>query len=259
MGDWLGTGRVADHRKNYLPFKQARDYVRNLNLKNSKDWKDYVNINKVQNIPKKADGTYENDGWSGWKDFLGTENNKKFEPYEKAQEWALQNKIKTKNEWKEHTLRPNCFPKNPDYSAEYKSKWISWEIFLQKKDDYLNFEEARSYVRKLKLLNTNGWSEFCKSKNFPSFIPKSPKKYYANNGWLGLGDWLGTGRIADQYKVFVSFEKVKLLVKNIGIKTQREWFDYAKSGGDKPENVPYNPHRTYKNEWKDWADFLGKE
>ena len=52
---------------------------------------------------------------------------------------------------------------------------------------------------------------------------------------------------------------MKLLVKNIGIKTQREWFDYAKSGGDKPENVPYKPYRTYKNEWKGWADFLGKE
>lgn len=259
MGDWLGTGRVADHRKNYLAFKQARDYVRNLNLKTSKDWKDYVNINKVQNIPKKADGTYENDGWSGWKDFLGTENNKKFEPYEKAQEWAFQNKIKTKKEWKEHPSRPLCFPKNPDYSAEYQPKWMSWEMFLKKEDVYLNFEEARSFVRGLKLVNQPKWREFCKSKNFPSFIPKSPKKYYANNGWLGLGDWLGTGRIADQYKVFVSFEKVKLLVKNIGIKTQREWFDYAKSGGDKPENVPYNPHRTYKNEWKDWADFLGKE
>ena len=259
LGDWLGTGRVADHLKNYLSFEEARDYVRKLNLKNSNEWKNYVKINNVQNIPKRADGTYEYEGWSGWKNFLGTENNKKFDSYKKAQEWALQNNIKTKKEWKEHPLRPVFFPKNPDYSSEYKAEWVNWKIFLQKKDDYLNFEEARSYVRGLKLLKQKEWREFCNSERFPLFIPKSPNKYYLNNGWISMGDWLGTGRVADQHKVFIPFEEVKLIVKNINIKTQKEWFNYAKSGGDKPENIPYKPNRTYKDEWKGWADFLGKE
>ncbi len=259
LGEWLGTGRVADHLKNYLSFKEARDYVRKLNLKNANEWKNYVKINNIQNIPKRADVTYEHEGWSGWKNFLGTENNKKFDSYKKAQEWALQNNIKTKKEWKEHPLRPVFFPKNPDYSSEYKAEWVNWKIFLQKKDDYLNFEEARSYVRGLKLLKQKEWREFCNSERFPLFIPKSPNKYYLNNGWISMGDWLGTGRVADQHKVFIPFEMVKLIVKNIGIKTQKEWFDYAKSGGDKPENIPYKPNRTYKDEWKGWADFLGKE
>ena len=258
MGDWLGTGRVADQDKKYLSFKQARDYVRKLKLKNAKEWNVFVKINNIQNIPKKADQTYKNDGWSGWKDFIGTENNKKYDTYQKAQEWALKNNIKSKKEWKENLLRPDCFPKNPDYSAEYKIEWTGWEDFL-KKDEYLNFEEARSYIRKLKLSNQKEWSEFCKTDLFPPFIPKSPKRYYKNTGWLGLGDWLGTGRVADQNKVFVSFNEVKLLVKKIGIRTSTEWFDYAKSGGDKPENVPYKPYRTYKDQWKGWADFLGKE
>ena len=102
-------------------------------------------------------------------------------------------------------------------------------------------------------------TEFCNLKKFPSFIPKSPNKYYLNNDWLGFGDWLGTGRVADQHKIFISFKDVKLLVKELGIKTQKEWFDYAKSGGDKPANIPYKPNRTYKDEWKGWGDFLGKE
>lgn len=259
LGDWLGTGRVADHLKNYLSFEEARDYVRKLNLKNANEWKNYVKINNVQNIPKRADGTYENEGWSGWKDFLGTENKKKFYPYKKAREWAKQNNIRTKKEWKEHPSRPIYYPKNPDYSSEYKLEWVNWKIFLQKKDEYLNFEEARNYIRGLKLVNQKEWREFCDSEKLPSFIPKSPNKYYLNNGWISLGDWLGTERVADQYKVFASFEKVKLLVKNIGIKTQKEWFDYAKSGGDKPEDIPYKPNRTYRDEWKGWADFLGKE
>ncbi len=132
MGDWLGTYSVADQLKTYLSFNEARDFVRTLNLNNSKEWVSYVNTNKIKNIPKRCDQTYEKEGWSGWKDFLGTKNKKKFEPYEKAQEWAHQNKIITKNEWKEHPLRPLYFPKNPDYSAEYKLKWKSWSDFLSK-------------------------------------------------------------------------------------------------------------------------------
>lgn len=45
----------------------------------------------------------------------------------------------------------------------------------------------------------------------------------------------------------------------MNIKTQKEWFNFAKSGGEKPENIPYKPHNAYKSEWKNWADFLGKE
>src|SRR5215213_2175241 len=35
--DWLGTGA----RYSWLPFEQAREYVRGLKLKNSKEWREY--------------------------------------------------------------------------------------------------------------------------------------------------------------------------------------------------------------------------
>lgn len=230
--------------------------VRSLNLKNSSQWLEYVKEKNIKNIPRKPDQTYSLKGWNGWKDFLGTTNNKKFDSFHKAQEWALKNNIKTKKEWKESQLRPDCFPKNPDYCAEYKKEWISWNKFLNKKD-YLGFIEAKKFIASLKLKNQSEWRKFCKSSEFPSFIPKNPKKEYPNQ-WLGLGDWLGNGRVADQLKVFRSFEDVKKLVKDLGIKSQKEWFQYAKSGGSKPEDVPYKPYR-YKKEWKGWKDFLGKE
>ncbi|AOR26470.1 helicase [Formosa sp. Hel3_A1_48] len=257
LGDWLGTGRIADQLKKhqYLSFEEARKYVQSLNLKNSRQWVEHVKEKNIKNIPRKPDQTYSLKGWNGWKDFLGITNNKKFDSFHKAQEWALKNNIKTKKEWKESQLRPDCFPKNPDYSAEYKKEWISWNKFLNKKD-YLGFIEAKKFIASLKLKNQSEWRKYCKSSEFPSFIPKNPKKEYSDQ-WLGLGDWLGTGRVADQLKVFRSFEDVKKLVKNLGIKSQKEWFQYAKSGG-KPEDVPYKPYR-YKKEWKGWADFLGKE
>ena len=78
------------------------------------------------------------------------------------------------------------------------------------------------------------------------------------SGWKGFGDWLGTGRIADQNKTFKTFEEAKEYAKKINAKTQQEWFNSVK-GGNKPNDIPYKPYRRYKEEWKGWADFLGKE
>ena len=35
-----------------------------------------------------------------------------------------------------------------------------------------------------------------------------------------------------------------------------QWNEYSKCGF-KPPDVPYHPERTYKKEWKDWADWFG--
>jgi hypothetical protein len=130
---------------------------------------------------------------------------------------------------------------------------------LNKQDKYLDFEQAKGYARNLKLKNQSEWEEFCKSESFPKSIPKYPSNIYKNKGWISIGDWLGTGRIADQYKEFKKFEDAKDFVRKLKLKGQREWFIYAKSGGEKPNDIPYKPDRTYKAEWQGWADFLGKE
>ena len=38
-GDWLGTENVASKNKKYLPFKESREVIRSLNLKNGKEFK----------------------------------------------------------------------------------------------------------------------------------------------------------------------------------------------------------------------------
>jgi hypothetical protein len=39
MGDWLGTGFVARHLRQYRPFKEARTFVHNLSLKSKDEWR----------------------------------------------------------------------------------------------------------------------------------------------------------------------------------------------------------------------------
>ena len=78
-GDWLGTGNKKGTyffhiKKDFLPFNEARMFVRDLNLKGLKDWHKYIrcktNILKIPHYPNKI---YKKE-WAGWNDWFGTNN-----------------------------------------------------------------------------------------------------------------------------------------------------------------------------------------
>lgn len=63
------------------------------------------------------------------------------------------------------------------------------------------FAEAREFVRGLGLRSRSEWARFCKGDmpdkgTLPSDVPCSPERKYADQGWEGVGDWLGTGMVA---------------------------------------------------------------
>ncbi len=124
------------------------------------------------------------------------------------------------------------------------------------KKKFRSFKEARKFSHSLKLKNWKEWIEFTKSGNKPKNIPSSPNGVYQNE-WKGTGDWLGTGAIANKYKSFRSFIDARKFVNNLGIKNQREWKTYSKSG-KKPHDIPSDPQTHFKNKgWISWGDWLG--
>ena len=64
-------------------------------------------------------------------------------------------------------------------------------------------------------------------------------------GEIGWGDFLGTGRIATQNKVYRSYKDAREFVRALNFKTQKEWQEYCKSG-DKPNDIPAQPWHVYK-------------
>jgi hypothetical protein len=65
--DFLNTGR-GDFR----PFKKARIFVRNLGLRNLKEWQKYSRSSKrPKDIPANPPRTYKK-VWTNWYDFLAT-------------------------------------------------------------------------------------------------------------------------------------------------------------------------------------------
>jgi hypothetical protein len=72
------TGSEPITPDQYQPFENARAFVRRLGLKSEEEWRAYKKSgNKPADIPAKPDHVYSKQdlqpGWSGWRDWLGTE------------------------------------------------------------------------------------------------------------------------------------------------------------------------------------------
>ncbi len=268
-GEWKGwpdfLSYTRKHKWDFLPFEQARGIVRNLNLKNSEDWRKYTKSdNFPKNIPK-APGLVYLEEWLGIGDWLGTgriaDHKKEFLSFEEARKLARSYNFIKMNEWKSFQYSkdfPINLPKSPD--NVYKDKgWISWPDFLgYEKNEFYEFNEARKIVHSLKLKSQSQWYLYCKSSEFDPKLPKSPKSVYKKY-WKNMGDWLGTNTIAPQNRVFLDFKSAKKLIKKLKIGNTDEWKKLRKLNLI-PELIPSNPDKKYKDDgWNGWADFLGKD
>jgi len=188
-----------------------------------------------------------------------------FLSFDEAREFVRKLRLKNKTKWLEYfksSKRPLNIPSNPD--KFYKNRgWVSFGDFLgtgyicNKDRVYLPFEEARAFVRKLKLKDTVEWWEYLKSSERPLNIPSKPERTYKDKGWVNLGNWLGTGFVHCSYRIFISYTDARKIVRKLDFKSSEEWNNYCKSG-KRPKNIPSNPSKTYKNKgWISWSDFLG--
>ena len=274
MGDWLGTGNVAnaDLYKSgfYLPYKNARKFVHSLNIKTQLQWNEYCRSGKKpKNIPKNANRVYVKQ-WKSYGDWLGTgrvaNQNRKYRPFKQARKYVHSLKLKDTNEWKTFCKSGELPDDIPSGWSVYKEcsgigDWLGTGSLssIEKSKQYLPYKNARTFVHSLKLKNTDEWRKYQK-KNRKQLakqkIPPSPEQAYENKGWDSFGDWLGTGRVANQKMKYRSYDDAKKYVQKLKIKSVMEWNDYCKSG-KKPDDVPTIPSVVYKKEWKGWGNFTG--
>ena len=143
--------------------------------------------------------------------------------------------------------------------------WLSWGDWLgtkrvsTQKMVFLQFEEARSIVRKLNLNNLREWQEYAASPNRPENLPSHPDKTYEDE-WQGYNNWLGVNNRSHQSRsaAFLPLKEAKELVNRLGISSQQEYRSVIKSNPELQGKLSLNPHRTYKNKgWKGFGDYLG--
>jgi superfamily II DNA or RNA helicase len=257
-------------RPNWRPFKEARLYARKLELKKKDDWKNWVKSGSCpKDIPTNPNKTYEELGWQGWGNWLGTGNiastKKIMRLFVNARKFSRGLGLKSKNEWytwAKSDNRPSDIPFDPRIAYQ-NSGWEGWGDWLGTGSIatfnmvYRSYREAKEFACNLNLNEQSEWQAWIKKGGLPSDIPSNPQATYKNKGWLGWGDWLGTGRIANSRKIHLPFEEARKFAHSLGLKSQIEWKKWIKSGAH-PSNLPAWPNGVYKDRgWKSWGDWLG--
>jgi hypothetical protein len=252
-------------RKKWRPFEEARKFVHSLNLKSEKYWKEYKNSGKKpDDIPGSPRTVYKKE-WKGLGDWLGTgsisPSDRKFRKYEEARKFARKLNFKNKFEWADYVkLRKHPIDIPNDPGKSYKNKgWKGWGDFLgtgnigpkEEHERIRKFEEAREFVRSLKLASQTYWKKYCKSGKKPDDIPALPERSYKKD-WKGYGDWLGTGNISQKElsEKLLPIKEAKIearkIAKKLGITTTEQWVEAYKAGNI-PDYLPSDLFQKYSN------------
>ena len=281
---WDRLARLA-----WLPFHQARDLARGLGLQSSTDWFDWVRGRRKDiglppaDVPAHPEVAYKLSGWLGFGDWLGTGTVapflRKYRPFEKARSFARSLRLNTSKEWYEFTkgkmpekgTLPEDIPAYPGHTYSSKgwqgmADWLGSGRRPNKGRHYRTFEAARRFAHALGLSTQKEWQAYCggKTKNKPPLpldVPSKPYRTYKDRGWKGMGDWLGTGRIANFDIEYRPFEAARKFARSLGLKSQNEWVAYTqgkiKRRRKLPKDIPATPGQTYAGKgWKGMGDWL---
>jgi superfamily II DNA or RNA helicase len=269
-GDWVGTGTIALGLRQYRSFKNAREFVRGLGLKSLAEWRGYCRSGKrPSDIPGSPSKAYAGAGWVSWGDWLGTgtvaARLRQYRSFKNAREFARGLGLKSFTEWRGYYRsgkKPADVPTGPNRTYA-DTGWLGWGDWLGtdtvalRSRQYRSFKKARAFVRSLGLKSGDQWREYKKSGKKPADIPAAPEQLYAEAGWVGWGDWLGTGTLATHLRQYRSFKRARGFVRSLGLKSRDEWREYCKSG-NKPADIPNVPQKVYaKAGWAGDGDWLG--
>jgi len=291
-GDWLGTGRVATHKREYRAFRSARAFVHSLRLRNEGDWRRYTKglIPSKPILPRDIPGTpskvYAESGWRGMGDWLGTGNvhprDRSYRPFRNAREFVHRLGLKSTREWRAYCTEsvrgvpklPPDIPANPGryYSGRGWSGMADWlgSGYVHPRDRvYRPFPKARSFARKLGLTSYRAWCEYLRQgvrgkPSLPRDIPANPQVTYGQSGWTGWGDWLGTGNLSNRQRRFRPFNEARQFAQSLGLTSWQQWRDYAhgRLGNlpSLPSDIPSCPNETYRDKgWRGARDWLGTD
>ena len=114
--------------------------------------------------------------------------------------------------------------------------------------NWLPFDKAKEYIQSKNIQTSAEYFQKHKDGKLDADLPFDPKIVYGDEGFTSWGDFLGTGRIANQNMEFVSLEDLKEKVQDLKIKSQSEYWKAFKEG--KLLGCPQSPDKTYaKDGW----------
>ena len=272
-GGWsgyLGKKISAQEKSNHrLPFHEARKFVWTLKFKTGEEWKQYTkSIDFPLFLPSAPHIVY--DEWIGIEDWIGPtylQRNErktlKYLSFKEARSLVRKEQFQNWEQYLNWIDRPTQIPLKPNgIYTEFKGRrdWLGLDPYFVEEKGYLEYETASSILKSKGIKSNSQFRVFKKSGLIPKNFPLNPEKYFKEI-WSKKGGWggfLGTGYIANIKREYYDFETAKKTVKTLNILSKTKWFEFTKTD-DFPIQLPISPNNVYKSEWKDWADFLGKD
>ncbi|QDC78995.1 integrase repeat-containing protein [Candidatus Methylopumilus universalis] len=265
-GDWVGTFNTSTVGRTYLPFEEARAFVRTLNLKGKDDYIAWSRTSKrPDDIPSVPRNTYK-DEWVSWGDWVGTFNTstvgRTYLPFEEARAFVRTLNLKGKDDyiaWSRTSDRQIDIPASPPRT--YSDEWVSWGDWVGTFNTstvgrtYLPFEEARAFVRTLNLKGKDDYIAWSRTSDRQIDIPASPPRTYSDE-WVSWGDWVGTFNTSTVGRTYLPFEEARAFVRTLNLKGKDDYIAWSRTS-DRQIDIPASPPRTYSDEWVSWGDWVG--
>lgn len=115
--------------------------------------------------------------------------------YDYCKNWLKENapEVKSTTQYYKFTKQdnfPSFLPKKPNTHFKTTNEWVNWGDFLlsgreqdnKKALKYLNYKEAKRFLKPLGILTIPQYKNFVKENNI-EFLPMRPDRYYCNRGW----------------------------------------------------------------------------
>lgn len=120
----------------------------------------------------------------------------------------------------------------------------------------LPYDEARDFIQTQCIGSRQQYLDW-HDANKPKKLPKYPNRVYKD--WSSWNDWLGTDNTFDNKRRFYRpLAEAIVWAHKLGLKTQDEWFEYAKGRENIPDDIPTRPDLVY-DDWLSWRHFLGSQ
>ena len=261
--EWQGVDHFLG-LEDFMSYEQAIEFARGENFRTVKDFKIFLrSVEKPSTFPPNPSKYYKE--WPGAQVFLDLEGG--FMSYKQARKFIQDKGLSNAKDFQDflENDKPPNFPSSP--ASFYKDKWPGVEAFLQSR--FMSFEEARTFVRALKLQSSKEWTQYLRGElphlpPRPINLPSNPAAKYREE-YQGIGHFLGLKGYARFRKHYLPLEEARKFVQNLKLKSVNEWLAYARGDlrdtkGERPDNIPPNPYTYYRDRgWAGFPDFLGNK
>jgi very-short-patch-repair endonuclease len=217
------------NKEQYYKYEDLKNLVKSLEIKSKDDYiaKYKTLISYGLKAPLNPRTFYGIEIWENWSAFLNKPLHKKnhykiYYSYLDCKNIIQSKRIKSKTDFAKNIKNIIHYDIRIPYNPYiiYKSEWESWGEFLgtgtiqNMLKDWVPFEEARNWARKLDFKMTKEW-RYMELSKLPEGIPTHPDRSYKNKGWVDWYDWLG---IDKRTKISYGEKKIYDFLTENGIK-----------------------------------------